>query len=493
MPETTFLGNIPAASAAATQADAAKALKDTLSLRLEYVLPDSDSTQAVLYYLPNPGHEFYVDAQTGKLADLTALEEEMLASGGMGGAESDNGAAEDSSTESGLSDAEQAGIAQMEGVLSSQKLDSALQAISEYGLNGYQLVSARFSVGQAEAGEEAPVTCVLRYSRAVGEDVYTRSFTVDARTGAVQHLTSYIPWDEDSQAVLSEEEALEKAEAFLEARYGDHYSHLALYETAEESNVIPEDDSSVSDYSFRFVRKENGYFFPDHYYTVRIDSTNGSVCGLNYQYDEETTFAAPEGIISPDAALDAWVDTYEVTLAYLLVPQKLTGSDPVIQRLEQMGLTAFYYLKLGYAMERKDSYRGIDAKSGQPMGYSWQSEDAGLTYSDIAGCWVEDDVMRLAQFNVGYAGGVFQHSKDLTQWDFVCLLYSLSYYPLDPAAATETERNEAYAAAYRMGALTRAERDDGKILTRGELVRCLLDAAGFGSVARLGESNPPPI
>ena len=93
--------------------------------------------------------------------------------------------------------------------------------------------------------------------------------------------------------------------------------------------------------------------------------------------------------------------------------------------------------------------------------------------------------MRLAQFNVGYAGGVFQHSKDLTQWDFVCLLYSLSYYPLDPAAATETERNEAYAAAYRMGALTRAERDDGKILTRGELVRCLLDAAGYGSVARL--------
>ena len=209
------------------------------------------------------------------------------------------------------------------------------------------------------------------------------------------------------------------------------------------------------------------------------------MCGLNYQYDEETTFASPEGIISADAALDAWMDTYEVTLGYLLVPQKLTGSDPVIQRLEQMGLTAFYYLKLGYAMERKDSYRGIDAKSGQPMGYSWQSEDAGLTYSDIAGCWVEDDVMRLAQFNVGYAGGVFQHSKDLTQWDFVCLLYSLSYYPLDPAAATETERNEAYAAAYRMGALTRAERDDGKILTRGELVRCLLDAAGYGSVARL--------
>lgn len=484
VPETTFLGNIPAASAAATQADAAKALKDTLSLRLEYVLPDSDSTQAVLYYLPNPGHEFYVDAQTGKLADLTALEEEMLASGGMGGAESDNGAAEDSSTESGLSDAEQAGIAQMEGVLSSQKLDSALQAISEYGLNGYQLVSARFSVGQAEAGEEAPVTCVLRYSRAVGEDVYTRSFTVDARTGAVQHLTSYIPWDEDSQAVLSEEEALEKAEAFLEARYGDHYSHLALYETAEESNVIPEDDSSVSDYSFRFVRKENGYFFPEQYYFVRVDATDGSVCGLFYSYDEAVAFASPEGVISADGALDAWMDTYTVTLGYLLVPQKLTGSDTVSQRLKEMGLSAFYYLKLGYGLEREEVYRAIDAKSGEPVGYSGQ-EDAGLTYSDLAGSWVEEDVLRLAQFNVGYDGGIFQQSKPLTQWDLVCLLYSLRGYPLDPGAATESQRDDAYAAAYAMGALTRTERSDDTVLTRGQMVRCLLDAAGYGIVARL--------
>lgn len=485
VPETTFLGNIPAASAAATQADAAKALKGTLSLRLEYVLPDSDSTQAVLYYLPNPGHEFYVDAQTGRLVDLTALEEEMFQSPALGGAAADNGTTEDTAAESGLSDAEQAGIAQMEGVLSSQKLDSALRAVAEYGLSGYELVSARFSVGQAEEGDEAPVTCALRYSRAVGEDVYTRSFTVDARTGAVQHLTSYIPWDEDSQAVLSEAEALEKAEAFLKARYGDHFPHLALYETASGADSLPEDDSSVSDYSFRFVRKENGYFFPEQYYTVRIDSTDGSVCGLFYSYDETVTFASPEGVISADAALDAWMDTYTVTLGYLLVPQKLTGSDTVSQRLKEMGLSAFYYLKLGYSLEREDAYRGIDAKSGKPVGYAWQKEDTGLTYSDLKGSWAEEDVLRLAQFNVGYDGGFFRQSKALTQWDLVCLLYSLRGYPLDPEATTESERDEAYAAAYAMGALTRADRSDDAVLTRGQLVRCLLDAAGYGSVARL--------
>ena len=38
-----------------------------------------------------------------------------------------------------------------------------------------------------------------------------------------------------------------------------------------------------------------------------------------------------------------------------------------------------------------------------------------------------------------------------------------------------------------MGALTRTERRDGAIVTRGQLVRYLLDAAGYGSVARLEE------
>lgn len=184
-------------------------------------------------------------------------------------------------------------------------------------------------------------------------------------------------------------------------------------------------------------------------------------------------------------ALDAWMNTYTVALGYLLVPEKLTGSDAVSQRLTQMGFASFYHLKLGYVLEREDSLWGIDAKSGEPLGYTWQAEDSGLTYSDIAGTWAEADVLRLAQFNVGYAGGTFQHTKELTQWDLICLLYSLNGYPMDSESATEAERNEVYATAYRMGILTRADRNDDALLTRSQLVQYLLDGAGYGSVAKL--------
>ena len=56
---------------------------------------------------------------------------------------------------------------------------------------------------------------------------------------------------------------------------------------------------------------------------------------------------------------------------------------------------------------------------------------------------------------------------------------------MDPESATEAERNEVYATAYRMGILTRADRNDDALLTRSQLVQYLLDGAGYGSVAKL--------
>ena len=486
VPGDTFLGSVPAPDAKTTRAAAAQSLRTTQSLRLEYILPQADSTEAVLCYLPDDVHTFYVDAASGKLVDLTELQQLMygLGMGGAGDTTAESGAAED--TNGSLSEAEQAGIRQLEGVLSPEELDKALRAVSEYGLAAYTLTSARFSVGEAdEEGGEAPVTCALRYSRTDGEDVLTRSFTVDARTGQVQSLWSHIPWDQEDRAALTEAEALARAQAFLETFCGSRYAHLALYETAGGTAVPLNGREDVSAYSFRFARKENGYFFPEHSYTVRIDSTDGSVCGLSFQYDEAVTFDDPQGILSAEAAMDAWMDTYDVTLGYVLAPRKLTGSDAVTERLTQMGLTAYYYLELGYTLEREDACRGIDAKSGAPLGYAWQSQETGLTYGDTAGSWAESDIQRLARFGVGYDGGAFQPGKTLTQWDLVCLLYSLNNYPLDPAQTTDEERGAAYAAAYSMGVLTRAERKDDETVTRSRLVRYLLDGAGYGDVARL--------
>ena len=470
----TYMGDVPSATPAVTAQAAAQSLKSSLSLKLEYVLPEDGGTQAVLRYVPDSRDEYYVDAQTGALVNLTELEASMGGMGMGGGSSSGDSAA--GTPENGLSQAEQEGIQKLEGVLSKEALDGQLRAVSQYGLGDYTLSSASYQLIEETETREEQVLCTLRYLLPGADGTASRTFTVDAKTGQVEDLWSYLPWDEDQKPSLTQAEAQEKASAFLQSFCPDRSPKLALYQGPQ--------GEVQSTYSFTFARQENGYFFPDHFYGVEVSAEDGSICGLSYSYDDGVTFDSPDGVVSMQTALDAWMDTYTVTLGYLQVPEKLSAGDPEAAPYLQLGLTAFYRLKLGYGLDREGSCLGVDAKTGQPV----QRETAaasGLTYSDLSGHWACGAIEALARYNVGYDGGTFAPGQAMTQFDLVALLFSVENYPLDPAAATEEERDEAYSAAYRMGALTPAERSDSAPLTRSGAVKLLLNAEGLKNAAGL--------
>ena len=476
------LGGIPSSTSSATQAQAAALLRDTLDLRLEYVLSDDDPTRAVLRYLPEYGHDFYVDAATGELIDLTELEDGMLKSGAAsGGAANDTAESAPSASPEGgaLTAAEQAGIQKLEGVQSKEALDAGLRSVTEYGLTDYELVGASYTLLEGGEDTEDRVTCALQYSRSAGDGVWRRTFTVDARTGAVTRLSSSGPWDEERKPALTAAEAQAKAEAFLKAYYPDHAGHLALCNSSTDSVA-----EGYPFYSFTFARQENGYFFPEHSYTVGIDATDGSVSRLSFAYEEDVSFDSPDGIIDAEAALDAWLGTYDVTLGYLYVPQPLTAGDAVQDKLLQLGFQSFYHLKLGYTLEREGNCLGIDAKTGEPVERQHDPAE-GLSYTDLEGHWAQETVETLAGYGVGFDADTFGPGQALTQWDLVSLLYSLDYSAVDPAGEDPDLRDEVYAAAYRAGYLAREDRDDSARLTRADTVQMLLDRAGYGKVAAL--------
>ncbi len=475
VPETSFLGAIPAARASVTQAKAAEMLGDKLGLRLEYVLPEADSTQAVLRYLPQSVHTFYVDARTGELLDMTELEEKLWKGSGGAEAPSEDSAAEG---ENGLSQVEQEGIQKLEGVLPSDKLETLICEEKAYGLDRYTLASAAYVLEKGTDGEEDRVLCTLRFSRSDGNGTYGRTVQVDARTGEVLSVYSRVPWDKDRQPKVSRDAALTAAETFLKNFAGDRFDHLALYEV----NAVEGDGDPC--YYFTFARRENDIFFPDNGYSVAIDGSDGSVYSLSYTYDETLTFQAPEGLVTAQAALKTWVDSYDVTLGYRLVPQPLSASDPAQAKLMQQGLKYYYGLRLTYAQERETYYLGVDARSGQLVEREIAAPQAPA-YTDLAGSWAKADIETLSRYGVGYASGTFQAGKQLTQWDLVCLLASLEGLRLDPAEATEEEKDAAYDIVCRMGAMSRADRDEEKLLTRGQVVQMLLDASGYGPAAHL--------
>ena len=108
--ESDYAGAPGEAKTSTTDAAARELLKDTLSLRLEYVLDwdgeEGTEKKAVLRYLPNSTDEFYVDAATGELVNLTELREQ-LEKGGSGAANRFNvSAAPEAAADTALSKAE---------------------------------------------------------------------------------------------------------------------------------------------------------------------------------------------------------------------------------------------------------------------------------------------------------------------------------------------------------------------------------------------------
>lgn len=486
---SVIMGDVPAPNARITAGQAAAALRETLTMRLEYVLAEDEDAHAVLRYLPESGDEFYVDAATGKLIDLSELyrlaaEGEFGDKGNTGGASFNTSgtAADDAavSEEASLSRVEQEGVDKLEGVLDRDSLDAKVRALSALGLDKYSLATVSYSVGQ-EADEDGvtPVTAALRYGRQVGSASWRRTATVDARTGELISLSSsgWLPEDGPERTVDAVA-AQKTAEDFLRVMAADQFGKTALYDSSDAM----ESERSVS-HSFTYAQQENGYFYTGNSFYVGVDATDGSISSYQKSFDDTVTFDSPDGILSDDEAIDAWLGTYETELQYILVPAAIDFSKPEYEPLADLGLSYLYRLALGYQLERDDYLSGIDAKTGEPVIPSWANVDNSLSYNDLAGHWAREKIETLAQYGVGYVGDSFLPDNTLTQLDLIALLVSTQGYRWQPGE--EGAADSLYEYAYSMGLLKRGERDDSALMTRAQTVKLILDASGYGPIAQL--------
>lgn len=491
----SYFGGIPDPTPVIDGESAARLLAGELSLRLEYVLTDDGKT-AVLRYLSNPIDDFYVDGQTGALVNLTQLRRELMRGGSASGgvAEDMNEAfAPEAASKVELTPAELEGAAKLEGVLEKEALDSKARAISELGLSKYTLAQNALSVERQEKGATEPpaVTARLTYTRQEGDRVWRRYVTLDARTGDLISVYSSLPWQSDDfRAAVNETQAQAKAKAFLDKYYPQESAQVAVYDSPSCAGWwwTPVTNDNPLQWSFDFARQANGYFLPAHSLDLSVDASDGSISAFTRTWEEDVTFDSPEGILTQDQALAIYADTFDPYLSYLEVPERLDLAAPEIRPLlSDLGWSFFSRLALGYVLQSNldFSFRGIDAKTGELVQPPVYEAPQRVAYTDLEGHWIQEAAQALADYNVGWLAERLEPEKALTQWDLVALLTSTQYSPVDPAAATAEEIDSRYQCAYRMGLLTSEEREDGRAVTRMEVVKMLLNQAGYRRVAQL--------
>lgn len=475
--ESGYLGPLPAADFRTGQSQAEPLLRSTLSMRLEYVL---DGERAVLRYLPNSIHDFYVDDASGALVDLTRLYEE-LGKGDRDESADAPSAAPDADASNGggngLTQAEQLGADKLKGTLSREALDQKARTVTQLGLDSYTLASVSY---REEGPDEPAIIAQLIYAKRVEESTLRRIVTLNAKTGALLRVYSSRPYVPEEENKVSEDAARRTAEAFLSAQQSGRFAKCAAYTPGYQW-----ENGKYGVWSFQYARQEQGYFFPRDQFTVEIDAADGTVSAYAQSWSDNVRFDSARGVISQERAVEAYYKTFQLVKGYVAVPRKLDLSVPEYAPLVNMGYSALNSLKLGWKLAAtEESALGIDAKTGRPV-LREERSSGGLTYSDLAGSRARQAAETLAEYGIGYAGGRFRPDKQLTQLDLIALLASTQGQVIDPDDPAEGDIDRVYRIACNMGALRREDRNDGKVLSRLDVIRCLLDAGGYGPAARL--------
>lgn len=442
-------------------------LKKTFNLRLQYVLDDSGQ-RAVLRYVPEPRDEFYVNAETGELVNLTELTKQLVGDDDYYATASSG--ADMESVENGLSPVEQSGIAQMANVLSQETLDQKARLWKELGLQNCVLSAGSYRL-DAETGD---VTAYLYYIGDTAFGTFRRTITLDGKTGNLLSVSgsTWVERDEPEQVNL--EQAQQIAQTFLEKLWPEQASTCMLYQATDAEN-----EYGASAHRFRFAQQVNSYPFPTNSISIAVDVTDGTICSLNRDYYASPTFDCADNLISPQQALDAWFDTYEIQLGYTPVPDVMYAQSSEISIYP--GEAYPYILELGFSAEQTIEARGIDAKTAQPI--VWESTPSVLDYPDLEQSWAAKQAKTLASYGIGWLGQSLQPQKQLTQLDLLALLASTNGILVD--LSEEGAEEQVYEHAYMLGLLSQTEREDTRLITRAELVKILLDNGGYGKAAQI--------
>lgn len=465
-------------------------LKSIIDFKVEWDL-DSDGKTAILKYIPTFNNEYYVDAATGKLKNIAEVRTYIDTNETNKGA-GVTGDAMNSATEGanlGLSEKELEGIDKLTGMLTQEQLDNKIRTeYTELGLSSrkFTLADIRYIVYNDSESKDKDISATITYSRVLKDkdgynDVERRTITVDAKTGKIKSVGG---WDAagNSQKEVSttSTKALETAKRFASKVWNTEFSTMELYNSNEPKY---ERDG----YSYTFAQKHNGYFLPSNFISITVSCVDNTIVRATYNFNNEVKFTDISNMKTMDEAKDIWLNSYPMMLSYIAIPTAidLIGRDYLMKDVDytELGYDYLYNLVPGYMMNhREKNYSTIDAVTGELKEYSWYYSDSDKTieYTGLSNNQYSDQYLRLAEMNIGYTDG--KPTGTLTQADMLTLLATVDGY----GSYTDDKDNKTlYNWAYMRGVLTKEERNDTKQITNLEAAKMLINALGYGKIAKL--------
>lgn len=479
--EGTIVGEIPSEKTNINKNNAGALLRDTLKLELKYVLDDKTNT-AYLQYTPLDIDQYFVDAASGKLVNLSEIYRN-IGNSSIGGSsdtlnKNENGYVTEDSASGGLTEVELEGTDKIKGILPKNTIDNRLKQNRYIGINKYNLSSITYRFDK----DNDRYIAIARYIYKTDEVYSSKTIECDAKTAEILSIYSNSNRDNEKGTVKLDD-AKRTAESFLRLVAGSEFWQTGLKAT----------NSSETEYSFGYCQKKNNYFLDSNLLTVDIDNVDGTVSRYYKNWVKDVKFDDTKNLISESKALDTWYNHYNVKLAYLPVPVKLADIDietPLRDTLEKLGHKYYYQLKLVYALSDSDNNCiAVDAKTGKLINNTI-NDTQYYRYTDVDKHIHGGKLNVLKQFNIGWYGDKCKPDTKLTQVDAIELILSACGYRYNPNNEYvdymgRDSVDRLYQAAYSNGLLEKSEREDTKLMSRGDMLVMLVNTLGYGEIAEM--------
>ncbi len=506
-------GGYPTADTSVTPEQALKLLKTKYTARAEYALVDNSKVAKLIYFVSTDG-DYAVDAKTGELVSISNYYAYDKSFRTMGSAEA--ASAYDGKSVY-LTEAELKGVKYLEGVLSAAELDKIVRSESAFGLTSeYVMGKVNYNVSDPNGGEkpvpltdvsvysddadtskaeeqEANVTAAFSYTLKVtdysafgisaeewkklkdegNEPQVVKSFTLNAKTGEIMSCyTDYFGFGWNENKTSTTPVISEIAQAYISKRYPERFVKTGLYNSS--SNIW----TNVETYSFAYCQSVGGWFYHGNSIYVTINARTGYVDGFSSYWDDAVTFASVPSVVGEEAAVNAYMSAYKAVLQYNLLPIKKDSS--------QYYDSSAYKLLLAYRLNNKESDKYIsyiDAVTGEAVFSDSSSYDLKLDYNDIEGCYAKDEILKLAEYGVGFYAPSFEPDKGLNELDMILFLISANGYKYKYGDLSEDTLNEIYRTAYNLKILEKDQREPARVITRTDIARSFVAMSGYSEVA----------
>ncbi|OGO77244.1 MAG: hypothetical protein A2Y23_04575 [Clostridiales bacterium GWB2_37_7] len=351
--------------------------------------------------------------------------------------------------------------------------EAAEQAIRQYVKIDNTMKLERANLYQGYNKANATWNLEWKYSGTENKSYKYINAQIDAVTKELKSL--YINDNNEDQVIgettIGKEAAKKLAEEFLVKVQPDKFKNTLYKEAKDSYGIMP---VYKNDFSFNYIRVENGIPTPTNSLFVSINEYTGEVISYNANW-LDIEFPTPDKAITLDKAYEALFSEVKFGMEYTYHYPNENDYDKK-------------EIKLAYTLENTNIL--MDANNGIMLNYDGTPVKSAkkLAYTDIKGNKAEDDINTLIDMGILVPeGNTFAPESNMLQKDFLKLLVSSlqEYYPM-PVAKTEDQYDNLYNEAIRRKLINTNEKNPESVVTRQDAARMIVRAMNYGVLAEKG-------